>query len=143
MAHGGGRPDGFNRGYFCDATMLTDYTPDMEIMNNESSGPVIPICRVGSFDEALEHANNSKYGLGSFLLTNDLAETMRAINELEAGMTWINAAVRRRIVRRAKDVGYRAAVGLRGPRSVPALEVLDDRPREQSCRLLVVPIQGL
>ena len=36
-------------------------------------------------------ANNSKYGLGSFLFSNDLAETMRAINELEAGMTWINA----------------------------------------------------
>ena len=88
---GGGRPDGFNRGYFCDATILVDCTPDMEIMNNESFGPVMPVCRVGSFDEALEHANNSRYGLGSFVFTNDLGETMRAINELEAGMTWINA----------------------------------------------------
>ncbi len=91
VAHGGGRPDGANRGYFCDATILTDCTPDMEIMNNESFGPVMPICKVSSFDEALEHANNSKYGLGSCVFTNDLAETMRAINELEAGMTWINA----------------------------------------------------
>ena len=88
---GGGRPEGFNRGYYCDATILTDCTPDMEIMNNESFGPVMPICRVGSFDEALEHANNSRYGLGSFVFTNDLAETMRSINEIEAGMTWINA----------------------------------------------------
>jgi acyl-CoA reductase-like NAD-dependent aldehyde dehydrogenase len=92
VAHGGGRPNRFNRGYFCNATILTDCTPDMEIMNNESFGPVMPVCRVGSFDEALELANNSKYGLGSFVFTNDLAETMRAINELEAGMTWINAA---------------------------------------------------
>ena len=89
--HGGGRPEGFNRGYFCSPTILTNCTPDMEIMNNESFGPVMPICRVGSFDEALEHANNSKYGLGSVVFSNDLAETMRAINELEVGMTWINA----------------------------------------------------
>ena len=91
VVHGGGRPEGFNRGHFCDATILTDCTPDMEVMNNETFGPMMPICRVGSFDEAMEHANNSKYGLGSFVFTNDLAETMRAINELEAGMTWINA----------------------------------------------------
>jgi acyl-CoA reductase-like NAD-dependent aldehyde dehydrogenase len=90
LMHGGNRPDGFDRGYFCDATILADCTPDMEIMNNETFGPVMPICRVGSFDEALELANKSKYGLGSCLYTNDLAETMRAINELEAGMTWIN-----------------------------------------------------
>ncbi len=88
---GGGRPDGFNRGFYCDATVLADCTPDMEIMNNETFGPVLPVCRVGSFDEALEHANNSKYGLGSFVFTNNLAETMRSINELEAGMTWINS----------------------------------------------------
>lgn len=91
VATGGGRPEGFNRGYFCDATVLVDCTPDMEIMNNESFGPVMPICRVSSFDEALRHANASRYGLGSFVFTNDLAETMRAIDELEAGMTWINA----------------------------------------------------
>ena len=92
VAHGGGRPDGFNRGYFCDATILTGCTPDMDIMNNESFGPVMPISRVGSFDEALELANKSKFGLGSVVFTNDLSETMRAMNELEAGMTWINAA---------------------------------------------------
>ena len=91
VLHGGDRPEDFNRGYFCNPTILTDCTPDMEIMNNESFGPVMPICRVGSFDEALGLANNSKYGLGSYLFSNDLAETMRAINELEAGMTWINA----------------------------------------------------
>ena len=89
---GGGRPNGRSQGYFCDATILSDCTPDMEIMNHESFGPVMPICRVESFDEALKYANNSKYGLGSTVFTNDLGETMRAINELEAGMTWINAA---------------------------------------------------
>ncbi len=92
LTHGGGQPDGFNRGFFCDATILTGCTPDMEIMNNESFGPVMPISRVGSFDEALELANNSNYGLGSIVFTNDLSEAMRAIEELETGMTWINAS---------------------------------------------------
>ena len=92
LAHGGGRPEGFNRGYFCDATILTGCTPDMDIMNNESFGPVMPISRVGSFDEALARANDSKYGLGSTVFTNDLAETMRAMEEIDAGMTWINSA---------------------------------------------------
>ena len=87
VVHGGGRPDGFTRGYFGDATILTGCTPNMDIMNNESFGPVMPISRVGSFDDALELANNSKYGLGSVVFTNDLSETMRAMNELEAGMT--------------------------------------------------------
>ena len=91
LAYGGGRPAGFDKGFFCNPTILTDCTPDMEIMNNESFGPAMPICRVGSFDEAVELSNNSEYGLGSCLFSNDLAETMRAINELEAGMTWINA----------------------------------------------------
>jgi len=91
VVHGGGRPEGANKGYFCDATILTDCTPDMDILNNESFGPVMPICRVSSFDEALERANDSRYGLGSCVFTNDLGETMRALEELDAGMTWINA----------------------------------------------------
>lgn len=91
VVRGGGGPDGFNRGYFCGATILTDCAPDMDIMNNESFGPVMPISRVGSFDEALKLANSSKYGLGSVVFTKDLSETMRAMNKLEAGMTRINA----------------------------------------------------
>jgi acyl-CoA reductase-like NAD-dependent aldehyde dehydrogenase len=89
---GGGRPKGFNKGYFCDATVLTGCTPDMEIMNTESFGPVLPICPVKDFDEAIALANRSKYALGSFIYTSDLAETMRAIEEIEAGMTWVNSS---------------------------------------------------
>ncbi|MBN35224.1 MAG: aldehyde dehydrogenase [Rhodospirillaceae bacterium] len=91
VALGGSRPAGFNQGFFHSPTILTDCTPDMEILNNESFGPVMPICRVSSFDEALDLANRSRFGLGSCIFTNDLGESMRAINELEAGMTWVNA----------------------------------------------------
>ncbi|MCH7540553.1 MAG: aldehyde dehydrogenase [Proteobacteria bacterium] len=91
VVSGGGRPPGFNAGWFVEATVLTDCTPDMDIMNNESFGPAAPICRVKSFDEAIELANRSRYGLGANIYTTDLEESMRAVNELEAGMVWVNA----------------------------------------------------
>jgi acyl-CoA reductase-like NAD-dependent aldehyde dehydrogenase len=88
---GGGRPAGFNRGWFVEPTVLTDVTPDMEIINDESFGPVAPICRVSSLDEAIELANRSRYGLGANIYTGSLDEAMRAVNEIEAGMVWVNA----------------------------------------------------
>ena len=88
---GGGRPQGFDKGWFVEPTILSDCHPDMDIFNNESFGPVAPICKVSSFEAAMEHANNSKYGLGACLYTTDMKETMTAANELQGGMVWINA----------------------------------------------------
>lgn len=88
---GGGRPAGSNVGWFVEATVLTECTPEMDILNNESFGPVAPICRVRDLDEAIELANRSRFGLGATIYTADLKESMRAVNELEAGMVWVNA----------------------------------------------------
>jgi betaine-aldehyde dehydrogenase len=88
---GGGRPKGVNRGWFVDPTVLVGVTPDMDILNEEPFGPVAPICRVASFDEALSLANKSRYGLGSNLYTLDMDEAFRAVSEIEAGILWINA----------------------------------------------------
>jgi acyl-CoA reductase-like NAD-dependent aldehyde dehydrogenase len=88
---GGGRPAAPRKGWFADATVLGEVDSAAEIMNTESFGPVAPVCRVRDLDEALHHANNSRYGLGSTIYTRDLEESMRAVNELEAGMVWVNA----------------------------------------------------
>ncbi|RKF17098.1 aldehyde dehydrogenase [Roseovarius spongiae] len=90
-ATGGGRPGEFNRGWFVDATVLTDCTPDMDIFHNESFGPVAPVCRVKDFDEALMRANDSRFGLGSNIYTTNLSEAIRATEEIQAGMVWVNA----------------------------------------------------
>ena len=90
-AVGGGRPVTLSTGWFVDATVLVDVPADAEIMNNESFGPVAPICRVANLDEALMLANRSRYALGSTIYTTDLQETFRAVNEFEAGMVWVNA----------------------------------------------------
>jgi betaine-aldehyde dehydrogenase len=90
-AAGGGRPAGLTRGWFVEPTVLVDVPADAAIMNQESFGPVAPVCRVGSFDEAITLANRSRYALGSTIYTTDLTESMRAIEEIEAGMVWVNA----------------------------------------------------
>jgi betaine-aldehyde dehydrogenase len=88
---GGGRPAEFNKGWFVDATVLGGVTHDMEIMHDEPFGPVAPMCRVSGLDEAITLANDSVMGLGANIYTTDLKESMRAVNELEAGMVWVNA----------------------------------------------------
>ncbi len=88
---GAERPAGMETGWFVEPTILSDCSPEMDIFNSESFGPVAPICKVSSFEEAMTHANNSKYGLGACLYTTDMRETMTAANELQGGMVWINA----------------------------------------------------
>jgi acyl-CoA reductase-like NAD-dependent aldehyde dehydrogenase len=91
VATGGGRPQGLDKGWFVDATVLIDVPAEAAIMNTESFGPVAPVCRVADFDEAIALANRSIYALGSTIYTSDLNESMRAVEELEAGMVWVNA----------------------------------------------------
>jgi len=88
---GGGRPAAQPKGWFVDATVLGQVSPEAAIMNNESFGPVAPVCRVRDFDEAIRLANRSRYGLGATIYTRDLDESMRAVSELQAGMVWVNA----------------------------------------------------
>ena len=63
----------------------------MEIFNNESFGPVAPICKVSSFEEGIALANDSKYGLGANIYTMNLSEGIIASEQLQAGMVWVNA----------------------------------------------------
>lgn len=88
---GGGRPAGLNRGWFVEPTVLTEVTPDMEILNDEPFGPVAPLCRVKDFDEAIELANRSRFGLGGNIYTLDSNEIFRSVREVQSGILWINA----------------------------------------------------
>jgi acyl-CoA reductase-like NAD-dependent aldehyde dehydrogenase len=91
VACGGRRPDAQDKGWFYEPTVLLDVTADMEIVNGESFGPVAPLVRVDSFDEALRLANDSDFGLGANVYTSDLLEVSRATTGLESGMVWVNA----------------------------------------------------
>ena len=88
---GGKRPDGLGKGWFYEPTVLTSVNDDMPVMKKESFGPVAPVCKVASFEEALQRANDSDFGLGANLYSTDLTEVFEAVSEIEAGMLWVNA----------------------------------------------------
>ncbi len=91
VACGGKRPTDRDQGWFYEPTVLVDVTADMDIVNHEPYGPVAPIVRVASFDEAIMLANRSRYGLGANIYTLRLDEAMQATNALQVGMVWVNA----------------------------------------------------
>lgn len=94
---GGGRPDGLpdelSEGFFFEPTILVDVTADMDILQAEIFGPIAPIVKVASLDEAIALTNGSDFGLGATVYTKDAEEIFRATNEIVSGMVWINAPI--------------------------------------------------
>jgi succinate-semialdehyde dehydrogenase/glutarate-semialdehyde dehydrogenase len=80
-------------GNFYAPTVLTDIPKDSPAYNEELFGPVASIFRVGDIDQAIHLANDSRFGLGASAWTNDPVETERFVNELEAGMVFLNKMV--------------------------------------------------
>ena len=93
VAFGGGRPEGseYERGNFINPTILTDVPDDARVWKEEVFGPVLPVQRITDLEEGIRLGNDSIYGLGSSIWTRSMAAANRAINELEAGYTWVNA----------------------------------------------------
>jgi succinate-semialdehyde dehydrogenase / glutarate-semialdehyde dehydrogenase len=87
---GGEVPDG--PGAFYPPTVLIGCTPSMRVMREETFGPVAAVRVVRSFDEALEAANATEYGLAATVLTPSQAHAARAAAELDAGTVKINSA---------------------------------------------------
>ena len=80
-------------GNFYPPTVLTDISPDSPAYSEEFFGPVALLFRVNGLDEALRLANDIPFGLGSSVWTTDPAEQEHFINEIEAGMTFVNGMV--------------------------------------------------
>jgi succinate-semialdehyde dehydrogenase/glutarate-semialdehyde dehydrogenase len=80
-------------GNFYAATVLTDIPRESPAYKEELFGPVASIFRVKDVDQAIQIANDSRFGLGASAWTNDLDETERFINELDAGMVFVNKMV--------------------------------------------------
>lgn len=92
---GGDVPSGdqFTDGFWYEPTVLSNVTQDMDVMQEEVFGPVSPIVEVDSMDQAIEYANDSKYGLSSYLFTNNYELVNRVIDELEFGETYVNRSI--------------------------------------------------
>ena len=85
----GGAPIG-GKGYFYPATVLDNCTQDMDIIHEETFGPVIPLIEFETIDDAIQMANDCEYGLASSIFTKDLNVAVKACRELEFGETYIN-----------------------------------------------------
>jgi succinate-semialdehyde dehydrogenase/glutarate-semialdehyde dehydrogenase len=80
-------------GYFYRPTVITDITPEMRVATEEVFGPVALLFRVASADDALRLANGTEFGLGSSVWTTETDEQLRFVNDLEAGLVFVNSMV--------------------------------------------------
>ncbi len=88
VATGGSTPDG--PGFFYPPTVLTNVAPDAAILQTEILGPVAPIVTFSTEDEAVRLANNTEYGLVSYVYNKDLERGLRVSERIEAGMVGLN-----------------------------------------------------
>jgi acyl-CoA reductase-like NAD-dependent aldehyde dehydrogenase len=91
VLEGGGRAAGGDRGgYFLSPTLLAGVDRSMTIAKEEVFGPVLPVMEVADFDEALELAVSTRYGLSSSIYTRDMNAAIRFMHETDTGVVHIN-----------------------------------------------------
>lgn len=92
-------------GYWYSPTVLRGVTPQMSVMREETFGPVTPVMRVSSLEEAVDLANDSRYGLSAYVFSQDYRSVLRSVDELEFGEIYINRTLGESI--HAHHAGYR------------------------------------
>ncbi len=81
---------GSRDGNFFEGTVLTDVTPENDAYGEEFFGPVAMVFRVSSEDEAIRLGNDTDFGLGSYVFTDDADQAMRVADGLDTGMVYVN-----------------------------------------------------
>ncbi len=87
---GGNKPAG--KGFFFKPTIFDNVEPDMRIAQEEIFGPVLSVIECDSLDSAIEIANSVEYGLSSSIYTRDVSAAFRAIEGIDAGLTYVNSS---------------------------------------------------
>ena len=83
-------PNGMNKGYFIKPTIFTDVKNDMRIAKEEIFGPVLSIIPFETEEEAIKIVNDTEYGLGNYLQTEDKEKAKRVSRQLNAGIIYVN-----------------------------------------------------
>lgn len=78
------------KGYYIKPTVFADVKDDMKIAKEEIFGPVQSILKFETFDEVIDRANNTNYGLGSGVITNDITIALSFAKHIRAGSVWVN-----------------------------------------------------
>jgi aldehyde dehydrogenase (NAD+) len=92
LCGGLGRPDGLGTGYFVKPTVFSGVSPDMTIAREEIFGPVLCILPYESEEQAIAIANDTPYGLSSYVSSGDPVRAKRVASRIRAGMVHINGA---------------------------------------------------
>ncbi|WP_299430082.1 aldehyde dehydrogenase [uncultured Maribacter sp.] len=87
---GGGQPDKFDRGYFYEPTVITGCSQDSQIIQEEVFGPVLPVMKFNTLDEAIAMSNDTEFGLTSSIFSENFNNIMKATNGLHFGETYVN-----------------------------------------------------
>jgi betaine-aldehyde dehydrogenase len=90
LVTGGDVPDTGLPGWFLAPTVLADADHSMQVMREETFGPVIPIMGYDTVDEAIDLVNDSPYGLGATIRSGDTLLVKRFADEVQAGTIWVN-----------------------------------------------------
>lgn len=87
---GGETPSSPGKGWFYEPTVIENVDQASPLVQSEIFGPVVPILEVDSFDNAIDLANDSKYGLASYVFTRDSGRVLKAMNRIKFGESYIN-----------------------------------------------------
>lgn len=82
--------DNLDKGYFYAPTLISEVTENMRIYREETFGPVAPVIAFDSEEEVLAMANDTNYGLASYIYTRDLSRALRVFEDLQFGIVGIN-----------------------------------------------------
>lgn len=93
LACGGGRPAGFDKGFFIEPTVFTGVTPDMRIFQEEIFGPVVSIITYKDDEDAVRKANDSVYGLNGAVFSADTERGYQIARRIRAGNMTVNAMI--------------------------------------------------
>ena len=91
LVMGGKRPAGLPRGFFMEPTIFDLVKPEHRIAREEIFGPVLSVIRANNYEEAIEFANTSEYGLTSSIYTNDAGRIFDFCERIETGMVHVNS----------------------------------------------------
>jgi len=112
---GGDRPQSPDKGWFFEPTVIEDVKQKSTLVQDEIFGPVVPILEVDSFDKAIDYANDSKYGLASYVFTKDSTRVLKAMNQIKFGESYINQVGPEQL--QGAHTGYRqSGLGAEGSR---------------------------
>ncbi|VCH58317.1 succinate-semialdehyde dehydrogenase [Burkholderia pseudomallei] len=88
----GGQHHPLGHGFF-EPTVLTGVTPDMKVAKEETFGPLAPLFRFSTEEEAIRYANDTEFGLAAYFYSRDIGRVWRVAEALEYGMVGINAGI--------------------------------------------------